>query len=84
MRKKIGIKLEISKYLLKPIIASCIMLLCLYSSYFLLKGIIIEKLAIILAILVAIFMYMASILILKTFSEEELKMIPIFSKFSKK
>lgn len=83
MRKKINLKIKFSKYILKPVISSCIMLLCLYSSYFLLKGIIIENLAIILAILIAIFMYIASVLILKILNEEELEMIPFVSSFIK-
>ena len=81
--KRLNIKIEILKYVLKPIVASCIMLLCLYSSYFLLKGIIIENIAIILAIAVAIFMYSASIFILKTLDDEELSSIPILSNFIK-
>lgn len=79
MRKKLNIKLELLKYILKPAVSSCIMLLCLYSSYFLLKGIIIENIAIILAILVATFMYIASIFILRILNDEELRMIPFVS-----
>ncbi|MBO5349389.1 MAG: polysaccharide biosynthesis protein [Clostridia bacterium] len=83
MIKKLNIKIEIFKYVLKPIISSCIMLLSLYSSYFLLKGIIIENIAIILAIVIATFMYIASIFILKILNQEELSFIPILSKFIK-
>lgn len=83
MIRNLNIKIKILKYVLKPVIASGIMLLCLYSSYFLLKGIIIENIAIILAILVAIFMYIASIFILKILNEEELSFIPFISNFIK-
>ena len=82
MKKKLKIKLEISKFLLKPIGASCIMLMSLYSSYFFLKGILVENIAIILAVLVAIVMYAISVFLLNVFNEEELNMIPFVSNFA--
>lgn len=87
LKRKINLKFEFSKYVLKPIIASCIMLLSLNYSYFLLNGIIEEKLAIILAISVAIIVYIFSVLLLKILSKEELNMVPflsIFVNFDKK
>jgi len=61
--KKIKIKLKILKFLLKPIIASCIMTMTLKYVYFLFKGIIIEKIAIILAGLVAMIIYIILIFV---------------------
>lgn len=83
MKKNLKIKLEFSKYILKPLVASCIMLLCLYSVYFLLKGIIIKNIAIILSIVVAMFMYFASVLMLKILNKEQIMMIPIISNLIK-
>lgn len=78
MRKKLKINFEIFKFVLKPIIASCIMAMCLYYTYFLLKGIIIEKIAIILAGIVAIITYIIMFFLLKILSKDELSSIPIF------
>ena len=81
MKKKLKIKFDFSKYILKPMISSCIMGICLYLVYFLLKGIIIENIAIIVASIIAVFMYILSILALKILSKEELNLIPIVSNF---
>ena len=80
MQKRLDINLEICKYVLKPVLSSCIMALCLYSAYFLLKCILIEKIAILLSIIVAGFMYIAMIFILKTLNEDEIMLIPILPK----
>lgn len=83
LNRNVKLNIEISKYILKPLFSSCIMLVCLNYSYFLLKGIICENVAIILAIIIAGITYITSIFVLKTFSENELKMIPILSFFTK-
>lgn len=84
MTKFLNIKLNFSKYILKPVLSSCIMLLSLYFAYFLLIGIIMENIAIILAIGVAITMYILSIFSLKIISKEDLLSIPIFDKLLKR
>ena len=56
------------------------MLLSLYSIYFLLIGIIMENIAIILAIGVAVIMYVISIFSLKILDKEDILSIPIFNK----
>lgn len=80
LKKTLKIKFEILNFLLKPIIASCIMAMCLYYTYFLLKGIIQEKLAIILAGTVAITVYTISIFLFNILSKDELSSIPILNK----
>lgn len=80
MAKFLKIKFNFFKYILKPLISSCIMLLSLYSIYFLLIGIIMENIAIILAIGVAVIMYVISIFSLKILDKEDILSIPIFNK----
>ncbi len=65
MQKNLKIKLKIFKFLLKALGASCIMAVTLNYAYFLLKGIIIEKVAIIIAGLIAIIIYILFVLLLK-------------------
>lgn len=84
LRRKIKLNLSFFKYILKPIISSCIMLVSLNYSYFLLKGIITQNIAIILAIIIAGIVYVSSVLMLRILSKDELKMIPILSNFIKK
>ena len=79
MKKNLKIKFEIFKYVLKPVIASCIMALCLYYTYFTLKGIIIENIAIILAVAIAILVYIFLVFFLKILGKEEISSIPILS-----
>lgn len=83
LNKKIKLNLEISKYILKPIISSCIMLVCLNYSYFWLKGIFYENVAIILAIMIAGITYITSIFSLRTFNKNELEMIQNLSILTK-
>lgn len=84
LSRKVKLNLKFFNLVLKPIISSCIMLLCLSYSYFFLKSIITENIAIILSMIVAGIVYITSILILKTFSANELKLFPILSNFAKK
>ncbi|MBQ3408076.1 MAG: polysaccharide biosynthesis C-terminal domain-containing protein [Clostridia bacterium] len=73
--RNLKIKLKIFKFLLKPIIASCIIALTLRYSYFFLSGIIMDKIAIILAGLIAVVIYAVLIFFLKIVKGNE-----IFSK----
>lgn len=84
MKKYTKIKLNFFKYILKPVIASCIMSTALYYGYFFLKGIFIENIAIILAITIAGLMYVLSIIALKILNKDEIGLIPFFSNFIKK
>ena len=59
------------------------MSICSYAVYLLLNGIIIERLATILAIVVAVIVYAISVIILKIFTKEEIKMLPAGPKIVK-
>lgn len=83
LRKNIKLNLTFSKFVVKPIIATVIMGICSYFTYLVLKGIIIERLATIVAILVAVIIYVLSVVILKIFTKEELKMMPAGDKIVK-
>jgi stage V sporulation protein B len=83
LRKNIKLDLTFSKFVIKPILATFIMGVCAYFTYFSLKRIIIERLATIIAILVAVVIYILAILVLKIFSKEEFKMMPAGDKIVK-
>lgn len=77
LKRFIKINLTFSKFVVKPIIAVAIMSICSYFVYLMLKGIIIERLATILAIVVAVIIYSICLIILKIFTKDELKMLPM-------
>ena len=71
------IKLDLSfKELLKPVLATIMMGICLIFLYHEFLCIFSKNLSIILAILIAIVVYILLILVLKVFSEKEIKMLP--------
>lgn len=76
LRANMELELSISKFLIKPVIATAMMGICSYAIYFILSGIIAEKLATIMAIIVAIVIYGLALVILKIFTKEEIFMIP--------
>lgn len=81
--KNVKLDLSFSKFVLKPCVASFIMAVCSYFIYFVLKGIIIERLATIISIFMAVFIYSISIVVLKVFSKEEYNMLPAGDKIIK-
>lgn len=81
--KNIKLNLTFSKLVIKPIIATFIMGICSYYIYILLSGIIVERLATIVAILVAVIIYILAVLVLKVFSEEEILTLPMGNKIHK-
>ncbi len=83
LRKNIKLNLTFSKFVIKPILATTIMGICSYFTYLTLKGIIIERLATIIAILVAVIIYILAIVTLKVFTKEEFKMLPAGDKIVK-
>ena len=72
----------ISKFVIKPILATTIMGICSYFIYSTLSGIIVERLATIIAIVVAVIIYVLAVIILKIFTKEELKMMPLGDKIT--
>lgn len=83
LRKNIKLNLTFSKFVIKPVIATAIMGICSYFIYLALKGIIIERLATIIALFVAVVIYTVSIVVLKIFTKDEFKMMPAGDKIIK-
>ena len=83
LRKNIKLNLTFSKFVVKPVVATVIMGICSYFTYLALKGIIIERLATIIAIMVAAVIYVLAIVVLKVFTEDEFKMMPAGDKIVK-
>ena len=80
LKRNIKFKLPFSKFVIKPIIASLIMGICSYFTYVILKGIIIERMATIIAIFVAIVIYILAVVVLKIFSKVEFLALPAGNK----
>lgn len=76
LRKNIRLNLTFSKFVIKPILATTMMGICSYFIYLTLSGIIIQKLATIIAMVVAIVIYALAIIVLKIFSKEEILQLP--------
>jgi stage V sporulation protein B len=83
LRKNIELDLTFSKFILKPVIATIIMAICSYFVFTILRGIIIERLATIIAILFAIIIYIVALVALKIFSKEDIYMLPYGQKIYK-
>lgn len=74
--RTIKLNLTILKFVIKPILAVIIMGICSYFCYLMLLGIITQKLATIIAIIIAVIIYALAIIALKVFSKEEIQMMP--------
>ena len=83
LNKTVKLDISIMKHVFKPIIATSIMGICSYYLYTLLLGVISMKFALVIAIAFAIIIYMASIIVLKIFTKEEIFMIPLGNKVYK-
>lgn len=83
LRKNIKLDLTFLKFVIKPILATAIMGICSYFIYSNLLGIINGKLATIIAIIIAIFIYALAIIALKVFKKEEILMMPAGNKICK-
>ena len=75
LKKNIHINFGI-KEIIKPLIATSMMVICMFFTYSNLLGILQFKLCIILTILVAIIIYFVLIIVLHVFSEQEIKLLP--------
>lgn len=76
LKKNMTIEFKFSKYIIKPIIATFIMSVCSYAIYIILLKILSLKIAAIIAICLAIVIYVLAIVSLKVFTKEEIYMIP--------
>lgn len=83
LRKNVKLNLTFSNFIIKPIIATAIMTICSYFIFIVLNGIMAEKLATIIAILVAVIIYALSIIALKILTKEEINMLPYGLKINK-
>lgn len=83
LRANMKLDLSFSKFILKPFVATAMMGICSYAVYFLLQGIIAEKIATIVAIFIAIVVYAMAVVVLKIFTEDEIFMIPYGQKIYK-
>ena len=83
LRRNMKLGLSFSKFIVKPLMASGMMSICSYGVYLLLGGINAGKMATIIAIIVAIMIYILSVFVLKILDKEEIKMIPYGYKLSK-
>lgn len=80
LRKNVKLDLPFTKFILKPILATIIMSICSYAVFIILNGIIAERLATIITLIVAVGVYAISIVALKIFTKEEIFMIPYGNK----
>lgn len=78
--KNIKLNLGFLKLVFKPVIATAIMGICSYFIFNLLNGIMVEKMATIIAMVIAVVIYGLSIIALKIFSKEEIYMLPFGTK----
>lgn len=76
LKRTVNLKLKFSKMVIKPIIASAMMAVVSYGTYILLNGIIAQNMATIIALIVAVIVYVLSILVLRIFNEEDILMLP--------
>lgn len=83
LRKNIKLDLTFSKFIFKPFIATIMMGICSYGVYYLLSGIIVEKMATIIALIVAVIIYVLAVAVLKIFTKDEIKMMPAGEKIAK-
>ena len=82
MRKYINIKLNV-KRVIKPIISTIIMMISLICIYNILLGIVSKKMSILISILIAVLIYFAMLIVTRTFTSEEIKLLPCGEKIYK-
>lgn len=76
LKKSVNLKMSFSKMMIKPLLASGMMAIVSYGTHMLLNSIIAPKMATIIALFVAVIVYILSVLILKVFSKEDILMLP--------
>ncbi|MBO4816329.1 MAG: polysaccharide biosynthesis C-terminal domain-containing protein, partial [Clostridia bacterium] len=88
LKKNINLKFNINKYLIKPIIASCIMFAFSYFINTNLKLVNSQNIRFIISLILGLIIYIISIICLKILSQEEIFMLPygqlIYSKINNK
>ena len=82
MKKYINIEFNIKKFI-KPIVSTIIMMICLICTYNILLGIVSKKMCILISILISIIIYCVMLIVLRTFSNDEIKLLPCGEKLYK-
>ena len=82
MKKYINIEFNIKKFI-KPIVSTIIMMICLICTYNILLGIVSKKMCILISILISIIIYCVMLIVLRTFSNDEIKLLPCGKKLYK-
>ncbi|MGN1326530.1 MAG: polysaccharide biosynthesis C-terminal domain-containing protein [Clostridia bacterium] len=80
LRKNIDLDFKISKFIIKPAIATVVMAILSLNIYKWIKCIIMQNIAILVTITFAVLIYVVIIFKIKVFDEEEINMLP-FSKY---
>ncbi len=74
--KNIKLKMPIIKYIVKPVLATFAMTVCLLFAYSILNNVIGGRIAIILALFVAVAIYALAVITLKILNKDEIYMLP--------
>ncbi len=83
LKRSIKIETKLTKFVIKPILASLIMAIISYGLYINIINIIGNKLATIIAIIIAVISYGLSVATLKILTKEEILMLPLGNKIYK-
>ena len=83
LRANMKLDLTFSKFITKPVLATTFMGICSYAIYFILNSMNLGKLATIIAMLIAVIVYIISVVVLRIFTKEEIFMIPYGQKIYK-
>lgn len=83
LNKSIKLNINIVKCIIKPIIATIIMCICSYFFFIVLNSVIAEKIATLIALALAVIIYVLAIIALKILEKEEISMIPYGNKMLK-
>ncbi len=81
--KHLEIKFNITKFIIKPAMATTIMAFCSLCIYKIINGIIPTRLATIIAIAFAVIVYLMAIVALKIFTKKEISSLPMGEKICK-
>lgn len=76
LRKHIKLDLGLIKFVLKPVMATFIMAVCSYVIYMQLSLMMVESLATVIALIVAVSLYAFAVIVLKVFTKEDFNMLP--------
>lgn len=83
LKRNMAIKFKVSKFVIKPVLATAIMAVCSYASYLVLGKFLAMKIATIIALAIAVITYALALVVLKLFTKEEIYMIPFGQKIYK-